>query len=289
MDFAEVARRTPQFGKSTANLLRSARSVFPGGVTKGARTSCAYGQCACESTCGGDCECSNCGQLRLGMQTGDLVRASWRAKSTRVCSTDYTGRTSCQAAVAPVAGSPSQAVDRQMSCDCVGDCWNTCRRVSSCHESAAHGTSARRRGSEHHAGVQCASASKWPSGMIDLQVDSGRASMSSSIRGKVAESVRQFRRLSDRVRRRDITDKQAHCRLSCFLCAAFGPLNSYAAGLLKEAWDELPGGSGWDPEDIAADEAGLGCCGTMGCGDLIGAFFFDIFAGAIDHCETCCA
>lgn len=65
-----------------------------------------------------------------------------------------------------------------------------------------------------------------------------------------------------------ITDKQAHCYLTCFICEEANGLTAAALALLKEAYDEYMkstgrGGSGWDWKDIAADAQGLLCCDSV--------------------------
>ncbi len=106
---------------------------------------------------------------------------------------------------------------------------------------------------------------------------------------QIAIMVSEAIRMSDMIGSGRISDKQAHCHLSCFLCAMFGPLNSIAIGLLKELFDEVrPGGSGFSWEDLEADVRGLDCCGTMGGASWWGARFLGAFAGAIQHCERCC-
>jgi RHS repeat-associated protein len=70
-------------------------------------------------------------------------------------------------------------------------------------------------------------------------------------------------------------DKWAHCVASCQILKRCGNVLSILVGVGKEALDELLrkinlGGTGWDPEDLAADAQGLACADVSTFNPVIG-------------------
>lgn len=52
-------------------------------------------------------------------------------------------------------------------------------------------------------------------------------------------------------------DKAKHAYTSGLISNRFGPVVSGAAGFVKELTDSLPGGTGFDMQDLAANQSGI--------------------------------
>jgi len=52
-------------------------------------------------------------------------------------------------------------------------------------------------------------------------------------------------------------DKAKHAYASGLISQKYGPLVSGAAGFMKELTDSLPGGTGFDWQDLAANQSGI--------------------------------